>query len=87
MFALDASGSIGKDNFEKILDFLTSVVVRLDLDQANSQTQGMRLGLLTYATSTSPQFNLGDYTSRTAIMNALRVRYTGGTTNTADAIK
>ena len=60
----------------------------LEIDRANSTNQGTRVGLLTYANNTNPQFDLDDYTSKINILNAVgTIRYTGGTTNTAEAIK
>ena len=46
-----------------------------------------RIGLMTYADKADHQFDLGTYMSRMNILNALNVKYTGGTTNTADAIR
>lgn len=77
MFSLDASGSIGKDNFQKQVDFVKDVVYGLNLDQDT------RVGLLTYSTSPNIRFYLNEYKTRMDVLNALAVYYSGGTTNTA----
>lgn len=46
-----------------------------------------RVGLLAYANDVQRQFNLNAYQNRLDILNNMDVRYTGGTTNTAAAIR
>lgn len=88
MFALDASGSIGKANFQVMTDFVATIVQSLDITNRQSNTQGTRIGLLTYGNEPKFQFNLNDYlSSDTELLNAINVRFTDGTTNTADAIR
>ncbi len=80
-FALDASGSIGKVNFQKQLDFVRDVILGLNLEG------GARVALETYANQPSVSFYLNDATDRAAVLNSLTMHYSGGTTNTADAIR
>lgn len=88
VFALDASGSIGKANFQVMTDFVATVVQSLDITNRQSSTQGTRIGLLTYGNGPQLEFNLNDYlTSDPELLNAINVRFTDGTTNTADAIR
>jgi collagen type VI alpha len=85
---LDASGSIGKANFQVMTDFVTTIVRSLDISNRNSSTQGTRIGLLTYGDDPQFEFDLNDYLfSDTELLNAINVRFTDGTTNTADAIR
>ena len=46
-----------------------------------------RVGVMTFANRANVLFNLKDYDTKFEILNALPPYYTGGTTNTADAIK
>ena len=88
VFALDASGSIGKANFQVMTTFVTSVVQSLDIGNRRSPTSGTRIGLLTYGDNPKFEFNLNEYLdSDTELLNAINVRFTDGTTNTADAIR
>jgi collagen type VI alpha len=80
VFALDSSGSIGRVNFQKQVDFVKEVVYGLNLDQDT------RVGLLTFATSPNARFYMNEYSTRMDVLNALALFYTGGTTNTASAI-
>lgn len=81
---MDASGSIGLENFKKIIDYVIDVVTRLDISNGSG---GTRVGLLTFADNAKLEFNLNKYTEKRELMNALNVRYTGGKTNTADAFR
>ena len=42
MFVLDNSGSVRRDNFFKMVDFVTTVVERLDIDNGQQSTTGTR---------------------------------------------
>jgi len=79
-FALDASGSVGKDNFIKQVDFVKRVIYGLNLNGDS------RVAAETYANSPNIQFYLNKYTMQYAVYNALSFYYTGGRTNTASAI-
>ena len=79
-FALDDSGSIGKANFVKEIDFVSKVVAGLNLNGES------RVAAETYSNSPNVKFYLDDYTTQYAVTNALSFYYTGGTTNTASAI-
>ena len=87
MIAVDASGSIGLNNFKKIIDYVINVVTRLDISNSNSNFGGTRVGLLTFADNAKLEFHLNQFTDKRELMNALNVRYTGGKTNTADAFR
>ena len=79
-FALDASGSVGRVNFQRQLDFVRSVVLGLNRD--------VRVTAGTYADDASVLFQLNTYTDRAQYANALGgLYYTGGTTNTAAALR
>ncbi len=46
-----------------------------------------RVGLLTFADDAKLEFNLNSYMTQMELLNALHIRYTGGTTNTSGAIR
>jgi collagen type VI alpha len=81
VFALDASTSVGQTNFQELLDVVTSIIAGLNV---GSQT---RIGVLTFATEVNVLFNLDTFASKQELLNGMSPYYTGGTTNTADAIR
>ncbi|ELU16324.1 hypothetical protein CAPTEDRAFT_192434 [Capitella teleta] len=81
VFALDASSSVGKINFQLQIDVVTSIISGLNV---GAQT---RVGLMTYASEVEILFNLNTFSSKQELLNGLSPFYTGGTTNTADAIR
>ena len=88
VFAIDASGSVREPNFRKILDFITTVVENLDIDNgADSRNGGSRVGLLVFADDAEVIFHMNSYRTRKDILSAISVRYTGGTTNMAEAFR
>lgn len=82
VFLIDASGSIQKENFPTIEDFVRDMIQGLDINGGRS-----RVGVMTFATATDIHFQLGDYTDTKRMLEALSLRFTGGTTNTAEALR
>ncbi|KAK3591356.1 hypothetical protein CHS0354_040317 [Potamilus streckersoni] len=83
LFILDASGSVGPQNFRRMLDFVTATVNSFPISPTEIQ-----VGMVTYDSRTYPVFHLNRYTNKADINTAIfGTRYTSGTTNTADAIK
>ncbi|CAH1783538.1 unnamed protein product [Owenia fusiformis] len=83
IFAIDSSGSIFENNFKLLKQFVMSVIQ--DLPVSNS---GTRVGVLTFASTSSIIFHLNAYTDRKSAMNAVeRIPYKGGATNIADALQ
>ena len=87
MFAVDSSGSIGRNNVQQITRFLEQLINSLNTDANDTDPTVSRIGMLTYANSTTIQFQLNTFRRRTEILQGINVRYSGGTTNTADAIR
>jgi collagen type VI alpha len=83
IFLIDGSGSVGKSNYEFLLNFVKNVTLRLDIDSSTSETQGVRVGLVTFSYSYKREFNLNEHMGRLSLLNAIDVPYIGGTTNTA----
>jgi len=87
VFALDASGSIGFDNFQRMTQFVAMVVQTLDIDSDTGSPNISRVGLVAFSESVVLQFNLNRYTTKAALMQAVNVPYLTGSTNTAKAIR
>ena len=82
IFVLDASGSVGSSNFELMKDFTADVVRNLDIG-----LDATRVGLIRYSSGVNVQFNLNTHMTSASLLQAIdAVTFTGGGTNTADAI-
>lgn len=82
VFALDASGSIERDNFIQMQEFVTDLIYGIDIEAG-----GSNIGLLTFSDEARSVFYLNEHNTTRGVLNALNLRYTGGTTNTADALR
>ena len=79
---MDASTSVGQDNFEKMLQFVKDFLGNADIDSGNVQA-----GVLTYSTSFKIEFQIGQHTTTAELQKAIdKIPYTYGSTNTADAL-
>ena len=87
MFVLDSSGSIGQQNVEEVVGFLEVLINRLIVDGNDTDPMVSRIGMLTFADPAIIEFQLNTYRKRTELLQAINVRYNGGTTNTSDAIR
>jgi len=87
VFALDASDSIGFDNFQRMTQFVGLVVQTLDIDSVTSGPTVSRVGLVTFSDSAVLQFNLNRHTTKLGLLQAVNVPYLTGSTNTAQAIR
>jgi hypothetical protein len=67
--ALDASGSVGRDNFQKELDFVTQLVYGLNM---NSQSA---FGLMSFSTDPVANIYMNDFITKQDIMNGFSVYY------------
>ena len=66
---------------------MSGVIDQLDVDSGRQGDTGMRIGLVTFGDYVKRQFDLNDYLGKVALLNALKVTYSGGTTNTSEALK
>nr|XP_054590673.1 collagen alpha-1(XXII) chain [Nothobranchius furzeri] len=81
-FILDTSSSVGKENFEKIRQWIANLVESFDV--APEKT---RVAVVRYSDRPSTEFILGQYRTLEDVKKAARnIRYTGGNTMTGDAI-
>jgi len=87
VFAIDASGSIGFDNFQRMTQFVGMVIQTLDIDSSTDGPTISRVGLVTYSDNAVLQFNLNRYRTKAALMQAVNVPYLTGSTNTAQAVR
>ena len=87
VFVIDSSGSIGLTNVQLVVAFLRLLTDSLNVDAKDADPSVSRIGMLTYSDSAAVQFQLNTYRKRTELLRAINVRYTGGTTNTSDAIR
>lgn len=82
VFAIDASGSVGKSNFLKTLTFLRKVVTNLQI--AHNMT---RVAVIRFASSSSISFNLDTYDSVSKMIPKISsIYYTRGGTATYKAM-
>ena len=82
-FLLDASGSVGSDDFVKVLDF-----VKRFAEHFNIGPDGVNIGVTTFASTPKNEFWLNNHTDRTSLVAAInQIQYDGGNTYTADALQ
>ena len=80
-FIVDASGSVGQENFRKQVEFLQELAMSL------SVASNILIALETYSSDEIVYFHFSDFESKQNALNALSVPYLhGGTTNTAAAL-
>ena len=81
---LDTSGSVGKDNFGKVLDFAKGLINLVSIDNDD-----IRVGVIQFATDVKPIFYLNDFIKdKDSMLDAIdNIVYEGGKTNTAGAIR
>lgn len=70
VFAVDASSSVGEENFQMALDFVRDVVASLDVDTGNS-----RVAALSFSDDVDMRFHLHEYSSYAAVSNALSMHF------------
>ncbi|XP_060576962.1 cartilage matrix protein-like [Ruditapes philippinarum] len=81
-FALDSSGSLSSEDFEKELRFTQNVASVFDLDDDK-----VRVGLITFSKTVTPHFGLGDYKNRGDLFRKISdITWEGYGTNTGEAL-
>ncbi|KAJ3609661.1 hypothetical protein NHX12_024177 [Muraenolepis orangiensis] len=81
-FILDTSSSVGKENFEKIRQWVANLVESFDVGADKT-----RVAVVRYSDRPTLEFNLGRYKSLGEVQRAAgNIRYIGGNTMTGDAI-
>jgi len=87
VFLLDASGSVGRKNFQRVTRFVAEVVEVLELDRSPGSSVVSRVGLVTFGDIVTINFYLDTFGSSDDVLQAVNVRYMGGATCTQDAIR
>ncbi|KAL5022346.1 hypothetical protein ScPMuIL_001501 [Solemya velum] len=83
VFLVDSSGSIGQNNFVKLQTFLKGIISKLDVG-----TDRVHVGVERFSSYPTMVFPLSRYTSTSQTNQAIDgIRYVGGGTNTADALR
>ena len=82
VMVIDTSGSVGKANWKRLLEFVVRVVDHLNIDAGH-----VRIGAVEFESSAHGVFHLNRYSDATLLKNAIRkVPYLTGGTNTAAGI-
>ncbi|KAJ7991355.1 hypothetical protein DPEC_G00282950 [Dallia pectoralis] len=82
VFILDTSSSVGKENFEKIRQWVSNLVESFDVGPDKT-----RVAVVRYSDRPTTEFNLGRYHTMDEVKRAARnIRYLGGNTMTGEAI-
>lgn len=83
VFLLDASSSVGKEDFEKVRQWVSNLVETFEIGPDKT-----RVGVVRYSDHPTTEFDLGKYKTREEIKEAARkIQYYGGNTNTGDALR
>lgn len=83
MFALDSSGSLGVDNWRKVLQFAKTFIGDLYVGE-----QDMRIGVVSYGSKAKVAFHLNEYYTHNQLYSAIdRIPWLDQETNTSGAIR
>ena len=66
IFVLDSSGSIGAENWIKVLEFVKAVVRDFTIGENN-----VRVGAVTFGTRATINFHLNEHFDETSLLNAI----------------
>ena len=81
-FIVDSSGSVGRANFIRSLNFIKNLVSSFVISSRNS-----RVGILVYSRRVVPIFSFGQYKGLRSVLRAIdRIKYIGGGTKTGAAL-
>ncbi|CAC5417428.1 COL6A [Mytilus coruscus] len=79
---VDSSSTLGEENFELVLGLAETIVDDIDIDSGN-----VHVGFMTFGTSSEIRFELNEYDTKVSVIDAIySVEYSGGGSNTADAL-
>jgi hypothetical protein len=82
LFLLDSSSSESRANFQKQVDFVSSIVQGLPIGPSNVQ-----VGVISFATYAHASFHLNTHTDKASLLTALQhIHYYGGSTHTDRAL-
>ena len=79
---MDASGSVGTDNFDLMKGFVYDIT-----DSFNVGSDSVRVGVMSYGSSNSYHFYLNTYSTKSSVLTAINdLPYSGGFTYTGEAL-
>lgn len=82
-FVLDASKSLGLDNYEKMKGFVKRLLDGTDIDNGD-----VRVGIVSYSTKANVEFMLNSYNTKADVFDAVNsMSWKYGSTNTADGLR
>jgi len=87
VFAILTGNNKNLNYVQELTTFLGTVIGSMDLDSSLNGSTITRIGLVTYSTTATIQFNLGTYSQKSDVLQAINVPYIGGSDNLASAIK
>ncbi|KFO30989.1 Collagen alpha-1(XXII) chain [Fukomys damarensis] len=83
VFLLDTSSSVGKEDFEKVRQWVANLVDTFEVGPDHT-----RVGVVRYSDAPTTAFELGRFSSHEEVKAAARhIPYHGGNTNTGDALR
>uniref|UniRef100_A0A8C7E736 VWFA domain-containing protein n=1 Tax=Naja naja TaxID=35670 RepID=A0A8C7E736_NAJNA len=83
IFLLDTSSSVGKEDFEKVRQWIAHLVDTFEIGPDKT-----RVGVVQYSDQPTTEFDLGSYGTQQEIKEAAKsIKYYGGNTNTGDALR
>ncbi|XP_013921020.1 PREDICTED: collagen alpha-1(XXII) chain [Thamnophis sirtalis] len=83
IFLLDTSSSVGKEDFEKVRQWIAHLVDTFEIGPDKT-----RVGVVRYSDQPTTEFDLGSYGTRQEVKEAAKgIKYHGGNTNTGDALR
>lgn len=82
-FIVDSSADVGRDNFQKQIDFIKQTVNNMDVGPDKT-----RVSVVTYSSGVYNQFFLNQYQTKSDVLSAIdRIPFISGRTHTSDALK
>ena len=86
VFALDTSGSIDEQNFQRVVQFVGSVVQSLVI-RTDQKPNGFQVALVSFADRVDVRFHLNTFTNKELMLAAINIPYTRGRTNLSYALR
>ena len=86
VFVVDSSGSISRDDFERVVELVGAVVQSLTI-RSDLTPNGFQVALVSFADDVDVRFNLSTYTDKELMLAAVTARYTHGRTNVTQALR
>lgn len=83
VFLLDSSGSVGKENFEKMKDFTKEII-----DEFTIGSNAVQFGIVIFSTPVTGAFPLNKYRDSTQLKKAIStIQFQNGETHTGKALE